>query len=100
MKLTGTYKLSKTQEEPFKRLPVPDHLFQDDVDIVLPSDDARRITGVYGLIYRDKCSAKIFDRVNLDLPKDTSRTAEQSSVNGYFKAVYRAEGFHLERVGR
>lgn len=96
--LNGNYKLPKIEQVPFSRFPLPEHRFERDLDIVLPSDNARRVTGVYGLIYRDQCSSEVIDRFNLDLPKDSSRVAEQSSVNGLFKATYRSEGFHLERI--
>lgn len=99
LQLSGTYKLSRAEQVPFDREAMDEQRFLNEVNVALPSDDAKRVTGIYLLISRDQCGV-VLDRINLDLPTDPSRTAVQSSVNGFFKATYRAETLHLQQVNQ
>ncbi|MDX0760535.1 hypothetical protein GOD62_32565 [Sinorhizobium medicae] len=97
LQLSGSYKLPRTEEIPYEGEGLNEQRFLNEVNVVLPSDDTKRVTGIYLLISRDQCT-NVLDRINLDLPTDPSRVAEQSSVNGLFKATFRAETLHLQQV--
>jgi hypothetical protein len=95
--LNGTYKLPVTSESEFKNEALPEQKFVSELDLVLPSDDAKRINKVDLHIARDGCGED-FDSVDLNLPKEPTGIATQTSANGHFKATFRSEHLQLEQV--